>query len=122
MPHERRPGQIRRAHLRSIRESLCRPHPVSLTNGNQNRPEKPRVLVRDCDSGLKQVGAGSKPAPTAVTTTEVAYALPAAFNPLNTFSGLSGNLLMRTPVALKMALAMAAMGGTQAISPAPLAP
>jgi hypothetical protein len=51
-----------------------------------------------------------------------AYALPAAFNPRKTFSGLSGNLLMRTPVALKIALAMHAIGGTQAISPAPLAP
>jgi hypothetical protein len=30
--------------------------------------------------------------------------------------------LIRTPVALKIALAMAAIGGTQAISPAPLAP
>jgi hypothetical protein len=30
--------------------------------------------------------------------------------------------LIRTPVALKIALAMAAMGGTQAISPASLAP
>ena len=50
------------------------------------------------------------------------YAFPASFNPRSTFSGLSGSLLMRTPVALKIALAMAAMGGTQAISPAPLAP
>ena len=33
--------------------------------------------------------------------------------------GLSGSLLMRTPVALKIALAMQAIGGTQAISPAP---
>jgi hypothetical protein len=48
--------------------------------------------------------------------------LPASFNALSTFSGLSGKVLMRTPVALKIALAMAAMGGTQAISPAPLAP
>jgi hypothetical protein len=40
------------------------------------------------------------------------YAFPASFNALSTFSGLSGNVLMRTPVALKMALAMAAIGGT----------
>jgi hypothetical protein len=50
------------------------------------------------------------------------YAFRAAFNALSTFSGLSGNVLMRTPVALKIALAMAVIGGTQAISPAPLAP
>jgi len=31
------------------------------------------------------------------------YALPAAFNPLNTFSGLNGSLLMRAPVVLKLA-------------------
>jgi len=30
------------------------------------------------------------------------------------------NVLMRTPVVLKIALAIAAIGGTQAISPAPL--
>ena len=46
------------------------------------------------------------------------YAFPASFNPRSTFSGLSGNVLIRTPVALKIASAMAAMGGTQAISPA----
>ena len=31
-------------------------------------------------------------------------------------------LIIRTPVALKIALAMAALGGTVLISPAPLAP
>jgi hypothetical protein len=51
-----------------------------------------------------------------------AYAFPASFNARNTFSGLSGNVLTRTPVALKIALAIHAIGGTQAISPAPLAP
>ena len=30
----------------------------------------------------------------------VIYAFPASFNALNTFSGLSGNVLIRTPVAL----------------------
>lgn len=50
------------------------------------------------------------------------YAFPASFNPRSTFSGLNGSLLMRTPVALKIALPMQAIGGTQAISPAPLAP
>ena len=50
------------------------------------------------------------------------YAFPASFNARSTFSGLSGSFLMRTPVALKIALAIHAMGGTQAISPAPLAP
>ena len=50
------------------------------------------------------------------------YALPASFNPRNTFSGLNGKVLILTPVALQIALAIAAIGGTQAISPAPLAP
>jgi hypothetical protein len=34
------------------------------------------------------------------------YAFPAAFNPLDTFSGPGGSLSMRTPVMLKIALAM----------------
>jgi hypothetical protein len=52
----------------------------------------------------------------------LSYAFPASFKALNTFSGLSGSFVTRTPVALKIALAIHAIGGTQAISPAPLAP
>jgi hypothetical protein len=51
-----------------------------------------------------------------------AYAFPASFKARSTFSGLNGNFVTRTPVALNIALAIHAMGGTQAISPAPLAP
>ena len=40
--HERRPGKIRGAHLRSVRQSLFRPDPVSIADRNQNRPGKPR--------------------------------------------------------------------------------
>ena len=50
------------------------------------------------------------------------YAFPASFSARSTFSGLSGKVLIRTPVALKIALAMAAIGGTQAISLARFAP
>lgn len=48
-------------------------------------------------------GAGFKPAPdtfTAYLTAFAAYAFPASFNPRSTFSGLRGNLVIRTPVAL----------------------
>ena len=44
------------------------------------------------------------------------YAFPASFSARNTFSGLSGNVKILTPTALKIALAMAAIGGKQAIS------
>ncbi len=47
------------------------------------------------------------------------YAFPASLSALSTFSGLSGSVLMRTPVALKIALAMAVVGGTLAISGVP---
>ena len=57
-----------------------------------------------------------------VELTNLPYAFPVSFSPRSTFSGLSGSLLILTPVALKMALAMQAIGGTQAISSAPLAP
>src|SRR5207249_9171135 len=40
------------------------------------------------------------------------YTFTASFNPRSTFSGLNGNVFMHTPVALKMPLAMAAIGGT----------
>jgi len=50
------------------------------------------------------------------------YAFRAAFNARSTFSGLSGNVRMRTPMALKIALEMQAIGGTQASSLALLTP
>jgi len=36
----------------------------------------------------------------AYLVSDLSYAFPASFNVLRTFSGLSGNFLMRTPVAL----------------------
>ena len=50
----------------------------------------------------KKVGAGFKPALTTnmQILLQLSYAFPAAFNPRSTFSGLSGSVLMRTPVAL----------------------
>jgi hypothetical protein len=60
--------------------------------------------------------------PTLIYCDRFVYAFPASFNARSTFSGLSGSFVRRTPVALKIALAMHAIGGTQAISPAPLAP
>jgi hypothetical protein len=83
-----------------------------------------RHANRTFQRGLKRRGAGFEPAPMKLTAgfLVLSYAFPVSFKPRSTFSGLNGNLLMRTPVALKIALAMQAMGGTQAISPAPLAP
>jgi hypothetical protein len=95
-------------------------HATYYTKENANG----RHANRTFQLSLKRRGAGSKPAPTKLMVRFLLlfYAFPASFNPRSTFSGLSGSLWMRTPVALKMALAMQAIGGTQAISPAPLAP
>ena len=68
-----------------------------------------------CPVMLQKVRAGLKPALTANAQLLLLlfYAFPASFNPRSTFSGLSGSLWMRTPVALKIALAMQTVAGTQ---------
>ena len=45
----------------------------------------------------------------------LAYAFPASFNPRSTFSGLKGNFVILTPVALLIALAMAPIGAVSNI-------
>ena len=47
---------------------------------------------------------------------------PRAFNARRTFSGVIGSSSMRTPTALKIALATAGSTGLAHISPGPLAP
>ena len=57
-----------------------------------------------------------------VTQSEGFRYSPPSHNVSNTLPGVIGRLVMRTPMALLMALAMAAMGGTKGTSPVPRTP